>query len=277
MHFVDANGAHVPVLGFGTWQLRGEAAVAAVMEALQAGYRHIDTAAMYGNESEVGEAIRRSGIPREALFVTTKVWHSDLAEARLLRSAETSLRRLGLEQVDLLLIHWPSREMPLADQMGALCTAKKKGLARHIGISNFPPRYVEEAARIADEPLVTNQVEHHPYLDQSALLEVCARHGLALTSYSPLGRGAMLREPAIVEVARAKGKTPGQVVLRWHVQLPMNIAIPKSADRKRIAENIDIFDFELTADEMARISALASPRGRVVGSATGLAWDAVPA
>jgi diketogulonate reductase-like aldo/keto reductase len=275
-HSVQANGAEIPAIGFGTWRLRGDAAIRAVQIALDAGYRHIDTAAMYGNEEQVGEAIRTHAAGRDAIFLTTKVWTSDLAEGRLQKSAEASLQRLGVSAVDLLLIHWPSPTIPLREQVGALCKAKKQGLTRHIGVSNFSPVYLEAAVQLADEPLVTNQVEHHPYLDQSALTSVCRRHGIALTSYAPISRGDLLRDPLITEVAAAHGKTPAQVVLRWHVQLPMNIAIPKSENPQRIAENIAIFDFELTGEEMRRISGLVRSDGRKVDAPNGLAWDAVP-
>ena len=276
MQVVKANGAEIPAIGLGTWQLRGSEAVRAVQDALDAGYRHIDTAAMYGNETEVGEAIRSHSVPRQDIFVTTKVWLSDLAFGRLQKSAEASLRRLGLDQVDLLLIHWPSLDIALEEQIRALCDAQKRGLARHVGVSNFPPLYVEAAVRYADVPLVANQVEYHPYLDQRALMEVCRKHGMALCSYAPLGRGDVLDDPIIVRLAREKGRTPAQVVLRWHMQQPLTLAIPKSANRSRIAENVAISDFELSENEMQQISALARRNGRVVGTSNGLAWDAAP-
>lgn len=276
MQRVTANGAEIPAIGLGTWALRGDAAIGAVQAALDAGYRHIDTAAMYGNEAEIGEALRTHPTSREATFVTTKIWPSEVAEGLLQRSAEASLKRLGLERVDLLLIHWPSPTVPLRQQISALCDAKRRGLARHIGVSNFSVLYVEAAVGLATEPLVVNQVEHHPHLDQSALFAACRKHDIAITSYSPLGRGALLREPAIAGIAREKAKTPAQVVLRWHIQQPGNIAIPRSSDPARIRENIGILDFELTSQEMRRISGLARPDGRVGGSANGIAWDAAP-
>ena len=273
---VQANGAAIPAIGLGTWQLRGDEAIRAVHAALDAGYRHIDTAAMYGNEREIGEAVRAHPVPREDIFVTTKVWSSDLADGLLQKSAEASLKRLQVAEVDLLLIHWPSRDIPLREQIRALCDAKRRGLARHIGVSNFPPRFVEAAVQYADEPIVTNQVENHPYLDQSAVFAACRRHGLAVSSYAPIGRGAVLRDAIVKEIARVKGRTAAQVVLRWHIQQPLNLAIPKSADPGRIRENIAIFDFELTPEEMNRISSLARRGSRVVSSSTGLPWDAVP-
>jgi 2,5-diketo-D-gluconate reductase B len=273
---VTANGATIPAIGFGTWRLRGEDALRCVQVALEQGYRHIDTAAMYGNETEVGEAIRAHPVPRDQVFVTTKVWPSDLAFGDLQRSAEASLKRLGLDQVDLLLIHWPSLRVPLSEQIRGLSDAKTRGLTRHIGVANFPPLYLEAAVALADHPIVTNQVEHHPYLSQAALLATCMKHGVSLTSYAPLGRGAMLDHSVIREIAAAKRKTPAQVVLRWHIEQPMNIAIPKSGHPARIAENIDIFDFALTPAEMGRIAQLARPDGRICNMDGTPAWDAAP-
>lgn len=254
---VRANGAEIPVIGFGTWELRGATAVRAVTAALDAGYRHIDTAAMYANEVEVGEAIRNHATPREEIFVTTKVWPSEAGDGPLQRSAEASLKRLAIDQVDLLLIHWPSPSVPLREQVRTLCDAKKRGYARHIGVSNFSVEQVEEALGVADERLVTNQVQHHPWMDQRRLYETCVKHGLSLTSYSPIGKATRLDDPVIVEIARVQQKTPAQIVLRWHIQQPMNIAIPRSSKPARIAENIAIFDFTLTDAEMLRISGLA--------------------
>lgn len=261
---VEANGARIPCLGLGTWTLRDGACSDAVRAALEAGYRHIDTAAMYGNEEAVGSGLKASGLPRDEIFVTTKVWHSDLAPADLHRSAEASLRRLDLSQVDLLLIHWPNRDVPLADTLRALSDAKRQGLTRHIGVSNFSARLMEEAIRLSAEPLTVNQCEYHPYLDQSRVRDAGQKHGLGFTSYCPLGKGDLIEDPAIQAIAGEHGKTPAQVILRWHVQQPATIAIPKSGNRSRIAENLDIFDFALSEDEMRRISGLARPNGRMV-------------
>ncbi|MDJ1157243.1 aldo/keto reductase [Chelatococcus sp. SYSU_G07232] len=275
MPFVHANGAAIPAIGLGTWAARDEDCIQAVSWALEAGYRHIDTAAAYENEHAVGQALRASGLPRSDLFVTTKVWYTDIADGSLQKSAEASLRRLGLDHVDLLLIHWPNQAIPLRDSMRALCDAKRKGLTRHIGVSNFPVALLEEAVAVADEPLVANQCEYQPRLDQSKVLEACRRHGLAFTSYSPIGRGELLGEPAIRRIAEQHGRTPAQIVLRWHVQQPGVIAIPKSANRRRIAENIALFDFALSDEEMAAISSLARPDGRMIDPAWAPRWDAV--
>jgi len=270
---VEANGARIPAIGLGTWQLRAEACAEAVRRGLEAGYRHVDTAAMYDNEEAVGAGLESSGLDRGEVFVTTKVWYTDIAPGALERSAEASLRRLGLDAVDLLLIHWPSAEIPLADSMKALANARRRGLARHIGISNFSAKLVGQAVAACDEPLVANQCEYHPYLNQDRVRAACARHGLAFTSYCPLGKGDLTRDPTIRRIAEAHGRTPAQVILRWHVQQPGTVAIPKSGNRERIAENLGVFDFALTDDEMRHISGLARPDGRMVSPAWALPFD----
>jgi diketogulonate reductase-like aldo/keto reductase len=272
-HLVQANGAAIPALGLGTWMLSGHACAEAVQWAIEAGYRHIDTAAMYDNEEAVGAGIRTSGLARNEIFVTTKIWHDDLAPGDLERAAQASLRRLRLEQVDLLLIHWPNLGIPLRGTIEALCRVKRQGLARHIGVANFTVGLLQEAVRLASEPLVTNQCEYHPYLDQTPVLAACRRHGLSLTSYCPLGRTTVLSERVIRDIAKTHGKTPAQIVLRWHVQHPGVVAIPKSGDRKRIAENIAIFDFALSDDEMRRISALTRRNERMVSPSFSPRWD----
>jgi diketogulonate reductase-like aldo/keto reductase len=269
---IQAHGAAVPAIGLGTWQLRGEDCAAAVQTALAVGYRHLDTAAMYGNEEAVGAGLKAGGIAREKIFVTTKVWHEDLAPADLTRSAEASLRRLGLSQVDLLLIHWPNERIPLEPSIRALCEAKRAGLARHVGVANFTVRLLDEAVRLAHEPIVANQCEYHPYLDQGAVIAACRRHGVAFVSYCPIGKAQVLSEPAIRAVAEAHGRTPAQVVLRWHLQQGV-AAIPKSGNPGRIAENLSVFDFALADDEMARISGLARRGGRMVAPSWSPQWD----
>ena len=267
---VEANGARIPAVGLGTWRLAGEAGSRAVQHALAAGYRHIDTAAMYDNEEAVGEGLRASGLARDDIFVTTKVWYTDIAPGDLQRSAEASLRRLKLDGVDLLLIHWPNPDIPLRDSMQALAEVRRRGLARHIGISNFSAARVDAAVAACPEPLAANQCEYHPYLNQDAVRAACARHGLAFTSYCPLGKGDLVNDPAVRAIAAAHGKTPAQVVLRWHVQQPRTAAIPKSGNEARIAENLAVFDFALGEDEMRRLSALARPDGRMVKPAWSL-------
>jgi diketogulonate reductase-like aldo/keto reductase len=273
-HRVEANGASIPAIGFGTWQLTGDKCAEAVRDALACGYRHIDTAHIYGNEREVGAGLRASGVARDGVFLTTKVWYENIGAGALEKSAEASLGRLGVDRVDLLLIHWPNASISLRDSIGALCNARRLGLARHIGVSNFPVALLEEAVSLATEPIVANQCEYHPRLDQSAVLSACRKHGLAFTSYSPLGKGDLLREPVIVRIAQRLGRTPSQVVLRWHLQQDSVVAIPRSGSRAHIVENFGVFDFELTGEETAAISALRRPNGRLVDPGWSPRWDA---
>ena len=274
MHNVEAGGASIPCLGLGTWAARGPECASAVSFALEIGYRHIDTASAYANEEAVGEGLRASRVARDQIFLTTKVGRDDIDEGRLERAAEASLKRLGVEAVDLLLIHWPNPAIPLKRSIAALCKARRRGLARHIGVSNFTIRLLAEATALADEPIVANQCEYHPWLDQSQLIAACRKSDVAFTSYSPLGRGGdILAEPKVLAIAGRHGKTPAQVLLRWHVQQNGVVAIPKSANRQRIAENIAIFDFSLTEAEMKELFSLARPNGRLISLGWAPAWD----
>jgi diketogulonate reductase-like aldo/keto reductase len=270
---VESHGAKIPAIGLGTWQLSGETCTRAVIAALECGYRHVDTAKMYGNEAEVGEGLRNGGVPRDEVFVTTKVWRDDLNDGDLQRSAEGSLKRLGVDKLDLLLIHWPNRDIPLQESIKALCETRARGLTRHIGVSNFPVALLEQALAVATEPIVTNQCEYHPWLDQTKVLAACRKHGIAFTSYCPLGRGEGPRDPAIKKIAEAHGKTPSQVLLRWHIQQPDVIAIPRSGTPAHIRENIGITDFELTPDEMRAMSGMARNDGRIVDFDWAPDWD----
>lgn len=273
--YVEAHGARIPARGFGTFQLRDDICRNAVAAALDIGYRHIDTAAMYGNEVEVGEAIRDSAAGRDDIFVTTKVWTDDIEENALLSSARASLGRLGLDRVDLLLIHWPNRTIPLSSSIKGLCRARQEGLTSHIGVSNFPVAMLEEAAALAathGEPLVANQCEHHPFLDQSKVIAACEAHGIAFTSYSPLGRGDIVKNEIVDDIAKTHGRKPSQVILRWHLQQKI-VAIPRSSTPAHIADNFAIEDFELSATDMARISALHRKDGRMVTPAFAPDWD----
>ena len=270
--YVEANGAKIPAIGLGTWDIPLNILPAIVSGAIAAGYRHIDTAARYANEKEVGDGIRASGIQREALHVTTKVWWDSIDDGALQKSAEDSLKRLGLDYVDLLLIHWPNKDIPLARSIHALNDAKRKGYARHIGISNFTQAMVKEAVRLSAEPLVTNQCENHPLIDQTKLIAVGRSHGLSFTSYTPTGRGKITELPVIATAAKAHGKTPVQVILRWHVQNGC-IAIPRSSKLKHVIENFDVFDFALNDKEMQAISALRVSNQRVVDPDFAPQWD----
>jgi 2,5-diketo-D-gluconate reductase B len=269
---VHAGAAAIPAMALGTGRLRGEVLLQAVDAALRCGYRHIDTAAKYGNETEVGEAIASAPLPRNELFITTKALPRASA-SEFLTDVEAGLRRLRIDRVDLLLIHWPDQTAPLRGQVDALCQAHRHGMARHIGLSNFPPRYVDAAVALADAQLVVNQVERHPYLDQRMLAATCARHGIALMAFCPLGRGMLMDEPVVREIAAAHGRSPAQVVLRWQLGLPMAIVAPRSSQPARITDNFGAFDFTLRADEMQRLSSLARADGRVVRGPEGFDWN----
>jgi diketogulonate reductase-like aldo/keto reductase len=263
MPVVEANGARIPLLGLGTWDLRGRTCARVVEQALRLGYRHIDTAEMYDNEKEVGEGLRASGVKRDEVFVTTKVWPSHFAPRELERAAKDSLARLRLPDVDLLLLHWPNPQVPLSETLGALCKVKKAGMARHIGISNFTVALVEEATKLSTEPLVCNQFECHPFLDQSKVIAACKAHGMAVVAYSPIARGNAKNNALLARIGKAHGKTATQVCLRWLVQQEI-VVIPRTSKVERLSENAAIFDFALSQDEMAEIAALARPGGRVV-------------
>ncbi len=269
---VSAHGAEIPVMGFGTSGL-GRSAAEIVAIALRLGYRHIDTARKYVTERGVGDGIRASGVPREEIFLTTKVSHENLRPVDFARSVATSLDELRVDYVDLLLIHWPNPQVPIAECMAPLAAAKRDGYARHIGVANFTVTLLEKAIRACPEPLVTNQVECHPYLDQTKMIAALRQHGMALTAYCPLGRGRLMGDPVLSAIAHERKKTLAQIALRWLIQQEIIAAIPRSSNPERIAENLDVFDFRLTADEMDRISALRRPDGRVANPAFAPEWD----
>ena len=271
---VTAKGAEIPLLGLGTWDLRSRTCARMVEQALRLGYRHIDTAEMYDNEREVGEGVHASGIKRGDIFVTTKVWPSHFAPRDLERAARDSLARLRLREVDLLLLHWPNPQIPLADTLGALCKVKRDGLARHIGVSNFTVKLLEEAVRLSAEPLICNQIECHPFLDQSKVIAACRKHDMAVVAYSPIARGGARNDKLLARIGAAHGKTAAQVSLRYLVQQDI-VVIPRTSKESRLAENAAIFDFTLSAAEMREIAGLARRDGRVVDwSYSGrMQWD----
>jgi len=271
---VEANGAKIPLVGLGTWELRGRTCARTVEQALRLGYTHIDTAEMYDNERDVGEGLRASGIKRADVFVTTKVWPSHFAPRALERAAHDCLMRLRLSEVDLLLLHWPNPQIPLAETLGALCKVKREGLTRHIGISNFNVAQIEEATKIATEPIVCDQIECHPFLDQSKVQAACRAHGMALVAYSPIARGNAKNDKLLARIGTAHKKTAAQVCLRYLVQQNI-VVIPRTSKVERLSENAAIFDFTLNKEEMAEIAALANPDGRIVDWAySGRAkWD----
>ena len=271
---VEAHGARIPVIGLGTWDLRGRSCARLVEQALHLGYRHVDTAEMYDNEREVGEGLRASGIARDQVFITTKVWPSHFAPRELERAAKESLARLGLAEADLLLLHWPNPQIPLRETLGALCRVRRTGLARHIGVSNFTVALIDEAVRLADEPLVCDQIEVHPFIDQSKVIAACRRHGMATVAYSPVARGGVQRDKVLARIAKAHGKSAAQVSLRFLVQRGI-VVIPRTSRVERLSENFAIFDFVLSEAEMAEIAGLARRDGRIVDYAYAGApnWD----
>lgn len=259
---VRSGDVLMPAIGFGTWQLENGTAVPLVEKALEVGYRHIDTAQIYGNEQDVCAAIKNSGIKRDELFVTTKIWIDNFADGDLQRSAEISLEKLGLDHVDLLLLHWPKPSPSLAETLGALNEVRAKGWTRAIGVSNYPSAQLEEAAKLSDAPIATDQVEYHPYLSLKTLKAKADALGVSITAWSPLAQGKVAQEPLLIDIGRAHGKTPGQVTLRWIIQQGI-IAIPRTSNPARIEENFDVLDFELSEKEMAQIHGLARPDGRI--------------
>jgi 2,5-diketo-D-gluconate reductase B len=262
---VEAKGARIPVIGLGTWDLRGRVCARVVEQALRLGYRHVDTAEMYDNEREVGEGLRASGVKRNDVFVTTKIWPSHFAPRELERAARDCLVRLRVSEVDLLLLHWPNPQIPLAETLGALCKVKRDGLARHIGISNFTVALVDEALRLSSEPLACNQFECHPFLDQSKLIAACRQRGMAIVAYSPIAKGKVRDSEILSRIGAAHKKTAAQVCLRFLVQQNI-VVIPRTSKVERLQENAAIFDFELSAAELADISTLARRDGRLVNS-----------
>lgn len=262
------RGAAMPVVGYGTMLFpEPEKAVELIRYALDCGYRHIDTARKYGSEQWVGDAIRASGVPRADIWVTTKVTEENATADAFARSVDTSLETLGLDYVDLLLIHWPQPSVPLAETLGALAKAKREGLAKNIGVSNFTVALLDEAMEKCPKPLLTNQIEYHPYIRQDKVIAACRNHGLLVSCHVPLARGAVVNDPVLQEIAARHCKSAAQAALKWLVQQPDMIVVPRALEAAQIAENLTLFDFELSEDEMSRISALRDRNLRVVDPA----------
>jgi len=276
MNVVEANGAKIPAIGLGTMTLKGAVCVDAVKAALRLGYRHIDTAERYGNETEVGEGLAQglaaNGLHREDVFVTTKVYHDKLAAADFQRSFDESLEKLKLPWVDLLLIHWPNPNVPLAETLGVLCKAKRDGRAKHVGVANFTTALLQDAVKLASEPLVTNQIEVHPFLDQGKVLSACRSHGLSVTAYCPIARGKVPGNEVLERIGKAHGKSSSQIALRYLVQQGI-IPIPRTANPDHLAANLAVFDFKLSETEMAEIGKLRAPGARVVNPPHAPKWD----
>lgn len=252
--YIEAQGARIPALGFGTWQLTGRSCRRSVADALEVGYRHIDTARMYGNERQVGEGIVDSGVARHEIFVVTKLWNDELRPERVAQSVPDSLNRLGIDQIDLLLIHWPNPSVPVGDTLGAMVEQQRAGRVRHVGVSNFDARLLEEA--LGHAAILSNQVRFSPYDAPRAVLDVARRHDVVVTAYTPIAKGRVNSERTLVKIGRRHGKTPVHVTLRWLIQQPLVAAIPKASSPEHRRANFDILDFELSSEEMAAISGL---------------------
>jgi 2,5-diketo-D-gluconate reductase B len=263
-HVTLKGGVRIPKIGCGTWQLRATECAQIVAEALRLGYRHVDTAQGYENEAAVGEGIRASGIPREEIFITTKVRPDFAADGALQKSTEDSLKRLGTGVIDLLLLHWPSPTVSVSESARALSDAKSLGLTKHIGVSNLTVAKLDEAIRSSPEPLVAAQIEYHPYLNQSRILAAIRGHGLAVIAYCPIALGKVANDPHLVAIGAKHYKTAAQVTLRWLIQQDDVAAIPKTAQPARLRENLSVFDFRLSDIEMGEIRRLVRPNSRLV-------------
>jgi 2,5-diketo-D-gluconate reductase B len=270
MQIVEAKGFSIPIVGLGTWALRGRECARLTEQAIRIGYRHIDTAQMYDNEREVGEGVHASGM-RAEVIVTTKVQPTLLSPPDLERSVKESLARLRLDTIDLLLIHWPNPRVPLAETLGAMAKMKHDGYVQAIGVSNFTVALLDEANAISNE-LVCNQIECHPYLDQSKVIAACRKHGMAVVAYSPIARGGAKGDAVLTRIGKAHGKSAAQVSLRWLVQQGI-VVIPRTSKVERLSENFDLFDFELSDAEMQEIAALSRRGGRIVDWTWSPKWD----
>ncbi|HEX5146786.1 MAG TPA: aldo/keto reductase, partial [Conexibacter sp.] len=239
-HTATVQGVEVPKLACGTWQLDGEAAYEGVLDALALGYRHVDTARAYGNEREIGRALADTDVPRDEIWLTTKVWYEHADPDVLARVFYEQLRDLRVDRVDLLLLHWPAPEVPLARTLGAMTALREQGLARQVGVSNFPSALLREALALA--PIFCDQVEYHPYLPQGPIEQLCREHDLLLAAYSPFAHGRVHDDPGLAAIGARHGKSGGQVALRWLLDQPHVAALPKASSHARRAENLDVFD-----------------------------------
>ena len=277
MQTIDVKDARIPVLGYGTYGMAGADMLRMLPAALKAGFRHIDTAQIYRNEGEVGEVVAASGIPRSEIFLTTKIWVENYPPRAFAASIDESLKKLRSDHIDLLLLHWPNDRLPLADQIGALNAVAKAGKVRHIGVSNFNKALMAQAIALSERPLVTNQFEYHPYLNQSALVDATHQAGLAVTAYCGMAVGRVLSDPVLASIAARHGRSIAQIVLRWLIQQGGVVALSRTSNETRLAENLRVFDFELDAADMQAVHSLARPGSRIVDP-RGLApvWDETP-
>jgi len=272
MQFVEAHGARIPQIGLGTMTLKEDVCVQAVKTALQLGYRHFDTAAFYGNEKENGEGLRASGVKREEVIITTKVRENNLLPENFQRSLDQSLANLQLSYVDLLLIHWNNKDIPFSVSIPALCKAKKDGKAKHVGVANFTSKMLNEAWAVTSEPLVCNQIEVHPFINQDKVLAACKKHGMAVVAYCPIARGKVPGAEVLERIGKAHGKSSAQVSLRYLVQLGL-VPIPRTATPAHLKANLEIFDFKLSDAEMAELRKLNATNMRVVNPPHAPVWD----
>jgi 2,5-diketo-D-gluconate reductase B len=271
MQIVEAKGFKIPIVGLGTWALRGRDCARLTEQAIRLGYRHIDTAQMYDNEAEVGEGVRASG-KRAEVMVTTKVQPTLLSPPDLERSVKESLGKLRIDVIDLLLIHWPNPRVPLAETLGAMAKMKREGYVKQIGVSNFTVALLDEANKLSNEPLVCNQVECHPFLDQDKVFAACNKHGMAMVAYSPIARGGIKGNAVLESVGQTHGKSAAQVCLRWLTQQGI-VVIPRTSKVERLEENLNILDFKLSDAEMKAIAGLARRGGRIVDWTWSPNWD----
>lgn len=273
MKLLSLKNAQMPALGFGTWKLTGNGCIDAVDFAIKNGYRHIDTAQIYENEAEVGAGIKKSGITRDQIFLTTKVWRTNFVSKNVAQSVDESLRKLQTDYVDLLLVHWPFPEVSVAELVEGVMEAQAAGKARAIGVSNFTVSQMEEALKISGGQVCNNQVEYHPFLSQKPVLDFTQKNDMVLTAYSPVARGKAIKDATLKEIGLKYGKSAGQVTLRWFMQQDGVAAIPKSATPENIKANIDIFDFELSDEDMAAITAMGKANDRQVNPDFAPKWD----
>ncbi|RIJ37831.1 aldo/keto reductase [Pontibacter oryzae] len=269
---INIKGATIPALGFGTFQLENDTAETMVKAALDAGYRHIDTAQIYKNEEGVGRAIAASDVPREEIFLTTKVWFEKLDKGQFLPSVEESLKKLQTDYVDLLLIHWPNPDVPVEEYIGELMKAQEKGYAKHIGVSNHTTALLDKVLATGAK-IITNQVEYHPFINQDTLHSYLAQNDITLTAYSPIAQGKVMGNDTLKSIGEKYGKNEAQVTLRWMMQQDGVLAIPRSSKEEHMKANLNIFDFELTADEMRQVTALKQDDGRIIRPPFAPDWD----
>ncbi|MBK9981932.1 MAG: aldo/keto reductase [Saprospiraceae bacterium] len=272
MKFITLGKHSVPAIGLGTYKLTGSGAIDIIRNAIDIGYRHIDTAQLYDNENEVGQAILNSNISREEIFLVTKVWPSNLHKDRFMKSVKESLQKLKTDHVDLLLIHWPHQSMKVEEYIPFLIEARDSGLTSEIGVSNFNIPQLKTALKLAPD-IVVNQVEFHPWINQAKLYDWMKDHNLALTAYSPLAQGKMIGSKQLGALGSKYNRTPAQIVLRWMMQKESILAIPRSSNMHRLQENLNVFDFELVKEDVEDIDAWRLENHRMVGAQNGAKWD----